>query len=67
MKESFVYDGIEVTKTGREAIKELKSAISSKPSRKMVLVEITPFDGDVGDWKKWVDPSHLYVIGSSDK
>jgi len=68
MKETFVYDGTEVVKTGREAVKEIKSAVSTnKPPRKMVLVEITPADSDVGDWKKWVDPSHLYVIGLSDK
>jgi len=67
MKETFVYDGTEVVKTGREAIKEVKSATSSRPPRKMIIVEITPADGDVGDWKKWVDPAHLYVVGLSDK
>ncbi len=60
MKETFVFEGTEVIKTGRVAEREIKS-VSGKAARKMILVEITPADGL--DWKKWVDPSHLYVIG----
>jgi len=67
MKETFVFDGIEVAKTGREAFREIKSTTSAKLPRKMKLVEITPADTDVGDWKKWIDPSQLYIIEPSDK
>lgn len=51
---TYVYDGNEVKKTGREAIRTIGS-------RKHTLVEITPVDTSL-DWKKWVDPSMLFVV-----
>jgi len=61
MKETFVFEGTEVVKTGRTATREIKS-VGGKPSRILVLVEITPADSDAVEWKKWVDPAHLYII-----
>ena len=55
---TYVYDGTEVKKTGREAVKELGTGTRV---RKMTLVEITPVDTSF-DWKKWVDPNQLYVV-----
>jgi len=58
MNETFVYDDIEVKKTGRTASKPV-------PGGKFVtLCEITPNDPDVGTWKKWVNPSSLFIIGA---
>lgn len=65
MKETFVYDGTEVVKTGREAIKEIKP-IGSRAARSVTLVEITPLDSTF-EWKKWIDPAQLFVIRPSDK
>ena len=58
--ETFVYEDTEVKKTGRTAVRKVKT-IPSAPAREMTLVEITPVDYTF-DWKKWVDPTHLYTI-----
>lgn len=60
MTDTFVYDGAEVRKTGREAVKEIKT-LPGKPQRQTTLIEITPVDEQDG-WKKWVDPAHLYAV-----
>lgn len=59
MNETFVYDGVEVRKTGRVACREIKT-IPGK-SQKSFLHEITPVDSDL-DWKKWVNPDHLFIV-----
>jgi hypothetical protein len=61
--ETFVFEGVEVVKTGREAIREVKT-VTGQASRKMTLVEIKPLDPDAPEWKKWVDPAHLFVVQS---
>lgn len=50
----YVYDGVEVKKTGREAVKSIRS-IEDR------LVEVEPINKDIG-WKKWVRPTDLYEI-----
>lgn len=57
--ESYVYDGVEVKKTGRIAVREIKQ-LPGKVN-KHYLHEIQPVDPDI-DWKKWVNPEHLYVV-----
>jgi hypothetical protein len=64
-KETFVFEGTEVVKTGREAVREIKSVGGKTTPRKLVLVEITPVDSTF-EWRKWVDPSHLFVIGQAE-
>ena len=62
MSESFVYDGTEVKKTGREAVRIIPAVGRGESApRKLVLVEITPVD-TAFDWKKWVDPAQLYKV-----
>jgi hypothetical protein len=56
---SYVYDGTEVKRTGREAIREIRTTPNN--TRKLTLVEIEPVDPSF-DWKKWVDPSMLFVV-----
>lgn len=58
-KETFVYDGQEVKKTGRVAKQQIKT-LSGK-SRDKVLVEITP-SGECDGWKKWVNPEDLFTV-----
>lgn len=65
ISQSWVYDGTEVIKTGREATRELKTP-AGKVTRTMTLVEIKPID-EVMDWKKWVNPSELFVVQNPNK
>jgi hypothetical protein len=58
-QDTYVYEGVEVVKTGREAIKKI--TISASKVRELKLVEIKPLD-DFLSWKKWVDPSALFNI-----
>jgi hypothetical protein len=60
MSETFVYDGVEVVKTGRTAAREMR-AVGNRDPKKLILVEIKPVDTDL-DWKKWVDPNQLFII-----
>lgn len=54
---SWVYDGVEVTKTGRVAHNTTRSG---KP---LELVEVTPVDQRlVGTWKKWAKETDLYEV-----
>lgn len=55
---TYVYDGVEVRKTGRTASKESPTL---RGKRTVTLVEITPVGDDDG-WKKWVDEDSLYVV-----
>lgn len=57
---TYVYDGTEVKKTGREAKRTIN--LTSGQVKHMTLVEITPVDPSF-EWKKWVDPALLYVVG----
>lgn len=66
--ETFVYDGVEVKKTGRVAKRSipLTSVRSSKHIAGQVeLVEITPID-ELADWKKWVRQTDLYLVDRND-
>jgi len=56
--ETFVFEGVEVRKTGRVASREIKTLKSSKT---VTIVEITPV-GEQDGWKKWVNPSELYRV-----
>lgn len=53
---SFVYDSIEVIKTGRTATRKLPSGKSQS------VVEITPKDQTIASWKKWVNEQELFEI-----
>lgn len=55
-RQTFVYEGAEVYKTGRVASKTLGSG------KKDQVVEITPTQTTTGSWKKWVSEAHLYEI-----
>jgi hypothetical protein len=60
MSKSFVYDGVEVTLTGRKAKKDKvrrNQIISSE-----TIVEIAPKDKDGPTWKRWVRTTELYEI-----
>lgn len=56
--QTYVYDNVEVKKTGREAKKTLKSGSVDQ------LVEITPVDSIVGSWKKWVRNAELFEVSA---
>ena len=58
--QTFVFEGTEVKKTGRVAIKTLVSRVD-KSVKEYALVEITPVD-QVFDWKKWVRDDDLYTV-----
>ncbi len=62
-KITYVVDGEEVIKTGREAI---RTAPGPRGNREYRVVEVTPI-ADFGLWKKWVDPSELYEVLPSTK
>lgn len=57
-KETFVFEGTEVVKTGRSATKKVGNA-SDK------VVEIQPAGSDVPMWKKWVRDRELYTVDKS--
>lgn len=54
---TFVFENVEVKKTGRVAHRKLRS------SKIDVLVEITPVDEKTGTWKKWARPAELFEVG----
>jgi hypothetical protein len=64
MGETCVYDGQEVVRTGRTAVRTLRVTLSGTP-REETVFEITPLDS-YGEppWKKWVPDSELYKIQS---
>ena len=53
---TFVYDNVEIRKTGREAHRK---TTSGKPD---VLLEVTPASENSGAWKKWVRETELYEV-----
>ena len=53
---TYVYDNVEVSKTGRVALKKLNSG------KVDTLVEITPINSQVGVWKKWVREHELFLV-----
>lgn len=67
-RQYFVYDGLEVVKTGRIASRA-QEVRGYNGSRKVLetVVEITPIvkDGSL-QWKKWVREDELYVINDAD-
>lgn len=52
----YVYDNVEVVKTGRTAKKALRSGKVDE------LVEITPVESMDGTWKKWVRDVELFEV-----
>jgi hypothetical protein len=58
---TYVYDNVEVRKTGRTATNTL-------PSKRVDIVhEVTPVDTIVGTWKKWVRDDVLFVVKNDSK
>lgn len=55
-EQTFVFENIEVKKTGRKAQNQLRSGKVDE------LVEITPVDTTVGGWKKWVREDLLFKV-----
>lgn len=55
---TFVYDGVEVKKTGRTAAKVIK--LPQNRTKEIILFEITPCSDF--DWKKWVPDDQLYEV-----
>jgi hypothetical protein len=62
---TFVFEGTEVSLTGREAKREAKNP-AGKVVRTMTQVEIEPVDKSI-EWKKWVDPAVLFEVQSKEK
>ena len=54
----YVYDGIEVRKTGRRGVKKLENRYKTSET---VIYEITPVDPDI-NWRKFVKESELFEI-----
>lgn len=52
----YVYDNVEVVKTGRSAQKPLRSGKVDE------LFEITPVEHIDGTWKKWVREIELFEV-----
>lgn len=64
---TYIYDNIEVKKTGRIAQKKQKQKTTRSnrtPIIEDVVFEITPSDPENGHWKKWVKDTDLYIIKS---
>jgi len=55
-EKSYVFENIEVKKTGRTAERKLKSGKVDH------LLEITPADENIGRWKKWVRDAELFEV-----
>lgn len=58
---TYVYNGTEVTKTGRVARRQLRGSARNRTSVD-VLYEIKPFHHTNGTWTDWVRDSDLYEI-----
>lgn len=54
--QSYVLENVEVTLTGRRAVKTLPSG------KQDVQFEVTPKNSFNGNWKKWVRDQDLYLI-----
>ena len=57
---TYVFDNVEVQKTGRTAQRILKSKKIDE------LVEITPVNTNIGTWKKWVREAELFAVGGDE-
>jgi hypothetical protein len=55
-EQTYVYENVEVVKTGRTAKKTLNSG------KVDILFEITPKNTDIGAWKKWVREADLFEV-----
>lgn len=53
---TYVFENVEVKKTGRTADRKLPSGKIDK------LLEITPVDENIGKWKKWVRDAELFEV-----
>lgn len=63
--DTYVYEGVEVTLTGRVAAKEKK--MSSGKIIRDELLEVTPVKKPgVPVWRKWVKAKDLFKVASSD-
>lgn len=59
-KKTYVYEGVEVIKTGRTASR-------STARKRITLYEIKPYDNENGSWSKWVKYDELYeILGEND-
>lgn len=57
-EQTFVFENVEVRKTGRTASKPAMG-----PNKlNLTLVEVTPVSEYDGDWKRWVIPNQLFNI-----
>jgi hypothetical protein len=66
-KETFVYDGIEIYKTGRVAEKQIsnlkRKALEKRGLNADQMVEIKPLDQDMAPFKvKWVEEDKLFRV-----
>lgn len=59
---TYVYDGTEVKKTGREAVRTV--SMPNSKTRNLTVIEVTPVVDF--DWKKWVRAEELYEIIAPD-
>jgi len=68
----YVFEGLEVKKTGRIAQKEIPTKLKKRRGgnaspRIDILYEVTPVDNETGSWMKWVKDEDLYEIVDEDK
>lgn len=61
MEQTYVFEGVEVVKTGRVAVKNITKRGSLIPVKSFEIVEIEPLDKSM-DWKKWIDPNQLFTV-----
>lgn len=55
-EQTYVFDNVEVRKTGRKATNTLRSGKVEE------VVEITPVDSTTGGWKKWIREDILFKV-----
>jgi hypothetical protein len=58
--DTFVFDGTEVTKTGRIASRTKMRRSKTENQEIEILVEVVPVDDPI--WKKWVKETDLFLI-----
>ena len=54
--QTYVHEGAEVIKTSKKAERKLRSGKVDQ------LVEVTPVDGSMGMWKRWVREDDLFEV-----
>jgi len=57
---TYVYENVEVKKTGRTGERALRS------KKIDVVIEITPVNQSLAQWKKWVHENQLYEVGEEE-